>query len=235
MFLIGGANKTIRPTAIFLHSGDVLVMSGPSRLCYHAVPKVLQATHQPWEDGGREAEGCGEETRPAVGIRREAQRHEEEGMEGDDGVHFVEGRKGYGRSLVRSIEHKHSCKVTNKLYHEENKSDNGQTISPPDKEITDVVIQNYVVNSTRQTESTNQQKLKKAVCTLAEKEEERDKSHQVSRNSEQQNDEIYKEKCSKDCNIQRDDSFPDILEYVKCSRINLNVRQVLDSSMDHLP
>lgn len=210
MFLIGGASKTTRPTAIFLHSGDVLVMSGPSRLCYHAVPKVLQATHQPWVDGVKEVEVDGEETRPAVGMRREGRRQGEEDMEEDDGVQLVKGTKGYGRSLVKSIEHEHSCVHRDELYYEENKSENGQTISLPDREITDAAIQNY------------------AVHTFAENEEKRDKYHQVSRNSELQNDEIH-EKCS------REDSFPDILEYVKCSRINLNVRQVLDSSMDHLP
>uniref|UniRef100_A0A3P9B9T9 AlkB homolog 1, histone H2A dioxygenase n=1 Tax=Maylandia zebra TaxID=106582 RepID=A0A3P9B9T9_9CICH len=29
------------PTAMLMHSGDVMVMSGPSRLLYHAVPRIL--------------------------------------------------------------------------------------------------------------------------------------------------------------------------------------------------
>lgn len=233
MFLIGGASKTIRPTAILLHSGDVLVMSGPSRLCYHAVPKVLQATHQPWVDGGREAEGHGgEETWPTVGIQREGWKQEEDSMEGDEGKQLVEGTRGC-RSPVKRLEHEDSYELRDESYCKRNKSENGQNITPPEREITDV--SNYAQNSSRQTESMKQQKVRKAVHTFAEKEKKSDKSHQVSRNPALQNYEIFKEKCSSECNIQRDDSFSDILEYVQCSRINLNVRQVLDPSMDHLP
>ncbi|XP_037527458.1 nucleic acid dioxygenase ALKBH1 [Rhipicephalus sanguineus] len=47
VFLIGGATKDVKPTAMFLKSGDVVVMTGESRLAYHAVPLVL-----PREDGG---------------------------------------------------------------------------------------------------------------------------------------------------------------------------------------
>ena len=41
VFLIGGESKAIQPQALLLRSGDVVVMSGPSRLAYHGVPKVL--------------------------------------------------------------------------------------------------------------------------------------------------------------------------------------------------
>ncbi|KAL1431593.1 hypothetical protein MTO96_014106 [Rhipicephalus appendiculatus] len=47
VFLIGGATKDVKPTAMFLKSGDVVVMTGESRVAYHAVPLVL-----PREDGG---------------------------------------------------------------------------------------------------------------------------------------------------------------------------------------
>lgn len=49
IFLIGGQTKDIRPTAIFLKSGDIVVMSRQSRLCYHAVPKIMPATIEPWK------------------------------------------------------------------------------------------------------------------------------------------------------------------------------------------
>ncbi len=41
IFLIGGRDKTVRPTPILLRSGDAIVMSGESRYCYHGVPFIL--------------------------------------------------------------------------------------------------------------------------------------------------------------------------------------------------
>jgi len=41
IFLIGGRSLDDKPSAILLRSGDVIVMSKESRLCYHGVPKVL--------------------------------------------------------------------------------------------------------------------------------------------------------------------------------------------------
>ncbi|KAM4542737.1 nucleic acid dioxygenase ALKBH1 isoform 1-T2 [Odontesthes bonariensis] len=46
IFLLGGARRTDAPTAMFMHSGDVMVMSGPSRLLYHAVPRILPAPQE---------------------------------------------------------------------------------------------------------------------------------------------------------------------------------------------
>lgn len=43
IFLIGGLTKETKPEALMLHSGDICIMSGQSRLVYHAVPKVLSA------------------------------------------------------------------------------------------------------------------------------------------------------------------------------------------------
>ncbi|XP_023935507.2 nucleic acid dioxygenase ALKBH1 [Bicyclus anynana] len=51
IFLVGGHNKSIKPSAILLNSGDILVMSKETRLCYHAVPKILPASKQPWNEG----------------------------------------------------------------------------------------------------------------------------------------------------------------------------------------
>ncbi|XP_039756890.1 nucleic acid dioxygenase ALKBH1 [Pararge aegeria] len=48
IFLIGGHNKSLEPSAILLNSGDIVVMSKEARLCYHAVPKILPASTQPW-------------------------------------------------------------------------------------------------------------------------------------------------------------------------------------------
>lgn len=41
IFLIGGPTKQVRPKAILLNSGDIVIMSGDSRLAYHGVPKIL--------------------------------------------------------------------------------------------------------------------------------------------------------------------------------------------------
>lgn len=35
IFLIGGATKHTEPTALLLRSGDVMVMAGAARCCYH--------------------------------------------------------------------------------------------------------------------------------------------------------------------------------------------------------
>jgi alkylated DNA repair protein alkB family protein 1 len=41
IFLIGDTSKDIKPKAIWLKSGDIVIMSGKSRLSYHAVPKIF--------------------------------------------------------------------------------------------------------------------------------------------------------------------------------------------------
>ncbi|XP_063538631.1 nucleic acid dioxygenase ALKBH1 [Cydia strobilella] len=50
IFLIGGKDKSVEPSAILLDSGDVMIMSKEARLCYHAVPKILPAQTAPWAD-----------------------------------------------------------------------------------------------------------------------------------------------------------------------------------------
>ena len=47
IFLLGGATKQIEPLAMFLNSGDIVVMSGACRLSYHAVPKVIPTNSIP--------------------------------------------------------------------------------------------------------------------------------------------------------------------------------------------
>lgn len=41
IFLIGGKTKQVEPVPILLRSGDVVIMSGESRLAYHGVPKII--------------------------------------------------------------------------------------------------------------------------------------------------------------------------------------------------
>ncbi|CAF0932234.1 unnamed protein product [Adineta ricciae] len=42
VFLIGGQTKAeCKPSPILLQSGDIILMTGSSRLCFHAVPRIL--------------------------------------------------------------------------------------------------------------------------------------------------------------------------------------------------
>ncbi|XP_014482261.1 PREDICTED: alkylated DNA repair protein alkB homolog 1 [Dinoponera quadriceps] len=50
IFLIGGPRQEDPADAMFLRSGDVVIMSGDSRLRYHGVPKILAASEPvPWD------------------------------------------------------------------------------------------------------------------------------------------------------------------------------------------
>jgi alkylated DNA repair protein alkB family protein 1 len=42
IFLVGGQTKQIRPRAIQLNSGDVVIMKDSARLAYHGVPKIFK-------------------------------------------------------------------------------------------------------------------------------------------------------------------------------------------------
>ncbi|XP_033304579.1 nucleic acid dioxygenase ALKBH1 [Bombus bifarius] len=50
IFLIGGLTQEDAANAMFLRSGDIIVMSGKSRLRYHGVPKILPTIDAPWDD-----------------------------------------------------------------------------------------------------------------------------------------------------------------------------------------
>lgn len=50
IFLIGGLTKDDAAKAILLRSGDIIIMSGQSRLRYHGVPKILTTTTATWDN-----------------------------------------------------------------------------------------------------------------------------------------------------------------------------------------
>lgn len=50
IFLIGGHSLNEKPIAILLRSGDTIIMSGESRLCYHGVPKIFSGNDQDFKD-----------------------------------------------------------------------------------------------------------------------------------------------------------------------------------------
>ena len=53
VFRIGGQERGGKTETLKLASGDVLVMGGASRLCYHGIDRVLQGTSTLLKDGGR--------------------------------------------------------------------------------------------------------------------------------------------------------------------------------------
>ncbi|XP_067205759.1 nucleic acid dioxygenase ALKBH1 isoform X2 [Linepithema humile] len=55
IFLIGGPRQEDPTNAMFLRSGDVVIMSNSSRLRYHGVPKILPASKTPWDDNREES------------------------------------------------------------------------------------------------------------------------------------------------------------------------------------
>ena len=44
VFLLGGRTRETEPTAILLRSGDVVIMSGEARRCYHGVPRIVRVS-----------------------------------------------------------------------------------------------------------------------------------------------------------------------------------------------
>lgn len=53
VFRIGGPERGGRTETLKLSSGDVLVMGGAARLCYHGIDRVLPGTSSLLKDGGR--------------------------------------------------------------------------------------------------------------------------------------------------------------------------------------
>lgn len=53
VFRIGGPERGGKTATLKLASGDVLVMGGASRLCYHGIDRVLPGTSSLLKDGGR--------------------------------------------------------------------------------------------------------------------------------------------------------------------------------------
>ena len=52
IFLVGGATVDVVPSAVFLRSGDIVVLSAASRLAYHAIPKVVKPPQPGWLPSG---------------------------------------------------------------------------------------------------------------------------------------------------------------------------------------
>eukprot|EP00053_Salpingoeca_punica_P014401 m.130921 g.130921 ORF g.130921 m.130921 type:complete len:434 (+) comp16446_c1_seq4:1672-2973(+) len=63
VFLLGGRTKQEPPVPLYVRNGDIVVMAGESRLCYHAVPAVLRREFdpQPGAYGGVDLEAGSEE------------------------------------------------------------------------------------------------------------------------------------------------------------------------------
>ncbi|XP_054262832.1 nucleic acid dioxygenase ALKBH1 [Macrosteles quadrilineatus] len=73
VFLVGGESLNDPVTAMMLHSGDVVVMSGHSRKCYHGVPRIIPTSSRPWVGQDWETTDCGkylETSRININIRQ---------------------------------------------------------------------------------------------------------------------------------------------------------------------
>jgi len=53
VFRIGGSERGGKTQTLKLASGDVVVMGGAARLCYHGIDRVLSGTSRLLKDGGR--------------------------------------------------------------------------------------------------------------------------------------------------------------------------------------
>jgi DNA oxidative demethylase len=53
VFRIGGTTRGGKTSTLKLQSGDVLVMGGEARMCFHGVDRVLSGTSTMLKDGGR--------------------------------------------------------------------------------------------------------------------------------------------------------------------------------------
>lgn len=50
IFLLGGESLDDEPLPILIRSGDIVIMSKQSRLCYHGVPKILKNNECKWNN-----------------------------------------------------------------------------------------------------------------------------------------------------------------------------------------
>ncbi len=53
LFRFGGTERGGRTQSVKLNSGDVLIMGGPARLCYHGIDRIYPGTSPLLQDGGR--------------------------------------------------------------------------------------------------------------------------------------------------------------------------------------
>ena len=70
VFLKGGDTKDTAPAAIVLHSGDVVVLHGHARRCYHGLPRVLPGTMSHTADGDVELDELPRDLRINISIRQ---------------------------------------------------------------------------------------------------------------------------------------------------------------------
>jgi hypothetical protein len=74
IFLLGGRTKNEAPLGFLVRSGDVVVMGGESRVCFHGVPRIIDRTFQ---SGAFTDEGEQAEQHPDGKRRKEAATKEE--------------------------------------------------------------------------------------------------------------------------------------------------------------
>ena len=70
VFLKGGDTKDTVPAAIVLHSGDIIVLRGQARRCYHGLPRVLPGATSCVVDGDTELNELLQDLRINISIRQ---------------------------------------------------------------------------------------------------------------------------------------------------------------------
>lgn len=109
VFVLGGSSRDDPAVALRLRSGDVVVMSGPARMAFHGVPRVM--TEEGCEglrravEGGCEGEGMGARD---VG-ENDDKRHE---MDSADATYEAPGSSGWSLRERRDVaEYMQGCRI----------------------------------------------------------------------------------------------------------------------------
>lgn len=209
IFLIGGLTLEENPMAMFLHSGDVVIMAGGSRLRYHGVPRIVKVPAEPW----RNDDYFGD--------------HEGYYFDDDDGGTTSRRTRDDEGLLLRAIDtNSNSSDDKNNLHHRDN----------------DCNERNFVSRSVS-LRTTDEALMKQTKQTIHHRHDDDDLADNVIKrrttgypkvgggggSSSPPTAEDYG---GEQLNYLRWKPFD---EYVKWSRINVNVRQVLSAGQKSLP
>lgn len=194
VFLIGGQTKATAPTAILLHSGDIVIMGGAARLCYHAVPRILQR-EEVKKRCSKEEEKEDEKEEPWATeiIKKEIKEEKEQEKEELSSIEIINKEEG-----------KHDTKPM--------KTENDEPVESKKRRMEGNQYHNPGTK-TQQNEGSERQS-------------------QLNGNQNNNDTRLSRMCCEDDTS---DDDLSDVLDYLRTSRINMNIRQVLPPSMDKLP
>ena len=215
IFLLGGQTKDTSPTAMFLHSGDIIIMGGPARLAYHAVPKIL-----PGKDGNLPQ---------CLQLNPELSASTEVSQTSSDGLHCTNPSKCT------------SCSVDDIHERTNVQTDTGSNDFNNDSKAHSISAHISTSDSDRRTESLSVSKKRsnesegsssKALCTeqsisSTSNIESRTSSSTELQSSKCVNDSEKIDICSDLRKLCCNEHWGPLGDYMKSSRINVSVRQVM--------